>query len=42
MRLGMLGLALTAALVLAGLSYRYVELPLQRRHRPDRAAVLAG
>ena len=32
-RLGMLGLALAAALVLADLSYRHMELPWQRRHR---------
>ena len=40
-RLGMLGLALAAALVLADLSYRHVELPWQRRHRSRRTAMVS-
>ena len=37
-QLGTLGLALAIALVLADLSYRHVELPLQRRRRVHRTA----
>ena len=32
--LGTIGVAFVLALALADLSYRHVELPLQRRHRP--------